>query len=36
MADVILEHAEQWEKDYNNGQPFTDVLARRQARRRGR
>ncbi len=36
MADVILERTEQWEKDYNGGRPFTEVLQRRQARRRGR
>jgi len=36
MADVILDRTEQWERDYNGGQPFTDVLVRRQARRRRR
>lgn len=36
MADVILERTEQWEKDYNRGEPFTEVLERRQARRKGR
>ncbi len=36
MADVILERTEQWENDFNGGRPFTEVLARRQARRRGR
>ena len=36
MADVILERTQQWENDYNGGRPFTDVLARREARRRRR
>ena len=34
MADVILARVGEWERDDNRGEPFTDVLARRQARRR--
>lgn len=36
MADVILARVTEWERDHNRGEPFTDVLERRQARRRNR
>lgn len=34
MADAVLERTEAWETEHNDGKPFTEVLARREARRR--